>query len=113
MKRMVLIVEDEPRIAFDGDFDAYDRAIDNHILRLRKQIGVDGRQPIRTVYGAGYREGSPWPARAGVGEPPSASGSRPRRDSRAQENTYRLSTKGKEHVIVMDIRPRPWYGNSS
>ncbi len=42
-------------LAFDDDFDAYDRAIDNHILRLRKQIGVDGRQPIQTVYGAGYR----------------------------------------------------------
>ena len=42
-------------LAFDDDFEAYDRAIDNHILRLRKQIGGDGTQPIQTVYGAGYR----------------------------------------------------------
>ena len=42
-------------LAFKNDFDGYDRAIDNHILRLRRQIAVDGRQPIQTVYGAGYR----------------------------------------------------------
>ena len=42
-------------LAFNNDFDGYDRAIDNHILRLRRQIVVDGRQPIQTVYGAGYR----------------------------------------------------------
>ena len=42
-------------LAFDDDFDAYERAIDNHVLRLRKLIGRDGRQPIRTVYGSGYR----------------------------------------------------------
>ena len=42
-------------LAFNNDFDGYDRAIDNHILRLRRQIAVDGRQPIQTVYGAGYR----------------------------------------------------------
>ncbi len=41
--------------AFDDDFDGFDRAIDNHILRLRKLIAVDGRQPIQTVYGAGYK----------------------------------------------------------
>ena len=37
------------------DFEGFDRAIDNHVARLRKQIGRDGRQPIQTVYGAGYR----------------------------------------------------------
>ena len=42
-------------LAFDDDFAAFDRAIDNHVLRLRKQIGAGGRQPIETVYGAGYR----------------------------------------------------------
>ena len=42
-------------LAFDDDFDAYDRSIDNHIFRLRKQIAVDGFQPIQTVYGSGYR----------------------------------------------------------
>ena len=42
-------------LAFGDDFDAYERAIDNHILRLRKQIGGAVRQPIHTVYGAGYR----------------------------------------------------------
>lgn len=42
-------------LAFDDDFDAYDRSIDNHIFRLRKQIAADGFQPIQTVYGTGYR----------------------------------------------------------
>ena len=42
-------------LAFNSDYDGYDRAIDNHIFRLRRQITVDGRQPIQTVYGAGYR----------------------------------------------------------
>ncbi len=42
-------------LAFDDDFDAYDRSIDNHVFRLRKQIAADGFQPIQTVYGSGYR----------------------------------------------------------
>ena len=42
-------------LAFSDDFEGFDRAIDNHILRLRKQISIDGRQPIQTVYGAGYK----------------------------------------------------------
>ncbi len=42
-------------LAFKNSFDGYDRAIDSHILRLRRQIAVDGRQPIQTVYGSGYR----------------------------------------------------------
>ena len=42
-------------LTFDDDFDGFDRAIDTQISRLRKQINRDGRQPIETVYGAGYR----------------------------------------------------------
>ena len=42
-------------LAFNDDFEAYDRAIDNHIFRLRKEIAIDGFQPIQTVYGSGYR----------------------------------------------------------
>ena len=42
-------------LAMDNDYDGFDRAIDNHILRLRKQLASEGRQPIQTVYGAGYR----------------------------------------------------------
>ena len=37
------------------DFDGFDRAIDSQVARLRKQIAREGRQPIQTVYGAGYR----------------------------------------------------------
>lgn len=42
-------------LALDNEFDGFDRAIDNHILRLRKQLASEGHQPIQTVYGAGYR----------------------------------------------------------
>ena len=42
-------------LAFGGDFDGFDRAIDSQVARLRKQIHRRGREPIRTVYGAGYR----------------------------------------------------------
>ena len=42
-------------MAFNDDFDGFDRAIDNQVARLRKQINRDGREPIQTVYGAGYR----------------------------------------------------------
>jgi len=42
-------------LAFNNDFESFDRAIDNHILRLRKQISFDGQQPIQTVYGSGYK----------------------------------------------------------
>ena len=42
-------------LAFDDEFDGFDRAIDNQVARLRKQISRDGNQPIQTVYGAGYR----------------------------------------------------------
>ena len=42
-------------LTFNDEFDGFDRAIDNQVARLRKQINRDGRQPIQTVYGAGYR----------------------------------------------------------
>ena len=42
-------------LTFDDDFMGFDRAIDNHIVRLRRQLNRNGRQPIQTVYGAGYR----------------------------------------------------------
>jgi len=41
--------------AFDGNFDAYERAIDTHIRRLRKLLHTDNFEPIRTVYGGGYK----------------------------------------------------------
>ena len=53
--RQVLTRDQLITLAFGDDFAAYDRAIDNHILRLRKQIGSAGKQPIQTVYGTGYR----------------------------------------------------------
>ena len=42
-------------LTFNQGFDGFDRAIDSQIARLRKQINRDGKQPIQTVYGAGYR----------------------------------------------------------
>ena len=51
----VLTREQLIALAFGDRFDAYERAMDNHILRLRKQLGGAGCQPIQTVYGAGYR----------------------------------------------------------
>ena len=42
-------------LTFNEEFEGFDRAIDNQVARLRKQINRDGRQPIQTVYGAGYR----------------------------------------------------------
>ncbi|MBW2710247.1 MAG: response regulator transcription factor, partial [Deltaproteobacteria bacterium] len=44
------------KLIHKGDFfDAYDRAIDTHIRRLRKLIHKGDFQPIQTVYGAGYK----------------------------------------------------------
>ena len=51
----VLTREQLISIAFDNDFEGFDRAIDSQIARLRKQIDRDGNQPIQTIYGAGYR----------------------------------------------------------
>ncbi|MYD65671.1 MAG: response regulator transcription factor [Chloroflexi bacterium] len=42
-------------LTFDGEFEGFDRAIDSQIARLRRQIHREGREPIQTVYGAGYR----------------------------------------------------------
>jgi DNA-binding response OmpR family regulator len=41
--------------AFNNDFEAYERAIDTHIRRLRKLIHKESFQPIQTIYGAGYK----------------------------------------------------------
>jgi DNA-binding response OmpR family regulator len=41
--------------AFDNDFDAYERAVDTHIRRLRKLLHHGGFEPIRTIYGGGYK----------------------------------------------------------
>jgi len=37
-----------------SDFDGFDRAVDTHVTRLRKKLGVLGDQ-IVTVWGVGYR----------------------------------------------------------
>ena len=37
-----------------GDFDGFDRAVDNHIRRLRQKLGDFGGK-IATVWGVGYR----------------------------------------------------------
>ena len=42
-------------LTFSYEFDGFDRAIDSQVARLRRQITRGGRQPIQTVYGAGYR----------------------------------------------------------
>ncbi len=42
-------------MAFEGNFDAFDRAIDSHIRRLRKVLHTENHAPIQTVYGAGYK----------------------------------------------------------
>jgi len=42
-------------LTFNHGFQGFDRAIDSQVARLRKQINRDGRQPIQTVYGAGYK----------------------------------------------------------
>ena len=42
-------------LSFNQEFQGFDRAVDSHIARLRKQVGRNGTQPIQTVYGAGYK----------------------------------------------------------
>ena len=37
-----------------GDFEGFDRAVDNHIRRLRQKLGEAGEK-IATVWGVGYR----------------------------------------------------------
>ena len=51
----VLTREQLISLTFSDDFEGFDRAIDSQIARLRKQINRHGREPIETVYGAGYR----------------------------------------------------------
>ncbi|MDE2765040.1 MAG: response regulator transcription factor [Chloroflexota bacterium] len=51
----VLTREQLISLTFGDEFDGFDRAIDSQVARLRRQIGRDGRQPIQTVYGTGYR----------------------------------------------------------
>ncbi len=51
----VLTREQIITLTFEQEFHGFDRAIDSQIRRLRKQIARNGRQPIQTVYGAGYK----------------------------------------------------------
>ncbi len=51
----VLTREQIITLTFEQEFHGFDRAIDSQIRRLRRQIGRNGRQPIQTVYGAGYK----------------------------------------------------------
>lgn len=46
-------------VAFDFDFDGYDRVIDTHIKNLRKKLEDDPKKPVYicTVHGMGYRFG--------------------------------------------------------
>lgn len=57
--RKVFTREELISVAFDEDFDGYDRVIDTHIKNLRKKIETDSRNPvyIQTVHGVGYRFG--------------------------------------------------------
>ncbi len=43
--------------ALGHDFDGFDRTIDVHILKLRRKLEPDPRNPryIKTIYGAGYK----------------------------------------------------------
>ncbi len=38
----------------DGEFDVYDRAIDIQIARIRKKLGDDNGETIKTIRGVGY-----------------------------------------------------------
>ncbi len=51
----VLTREQIITLTIEQEFHGFDRAIDSQIRRLRKQIARNGRQPIQTVYGAGYK----------------------------------------------------------
>jgi DNA-binding response OmpR family regulator len=41
--------------SFDSNFEAYERAIDSHIRRLRKLIHFENYKPLKTIYGSGYK----------------------------------------------------------
>ncbi len=42
-------------IAFQSNFTGYERAIDNHITRIRNLINTKDFNPIKTIYGSGYK----------------------------------------------------------
>lgn len=46
-------------VAFDPDFNGYDRVIDSHVKNLRKKIEDDPKKPVYicTVHGMGYKFG--------------------------------------------------------
>lgn len=46
-------------LAFDSEYDGFDRSVDTHIKNLRKKLGDDPRDPryLFTVRGVGYRLG--------------------------------------------------------
>lgn len=46
-------------IAFNNEFEGYDRAVDSHIKNLRKKIETDPKKPvyILTIHGVGYKFG--------------------------------------------------------
>lgn len=46
-------------VAFDADFDGYDRVIDTHVKNLRKKIEDNPKKPVYicTVHGMGYKFG--------------------------------------------------------
>lgn len=46
-------------VAFDSDYDAYDRTIDSHIKNLRSKIEKNPKEPIYvlTIRGIGYKFG--------------------------------------------------------
>lgn len=46
-------------MAFDSDFDGYDRTVDVHMKNIRQKIETDTKSPIYivTVYGVGYKFG--------------------------------------------------------
>ena len=52
---MILSREQLIASALSRDFDGYERAVDTHIKRLRKIIHTGNFQPIKTVYGLGYK----------------------------------------------------------
>ncbi len=54
-KNQVLTRDQLIDLAFDNQYESFDRAIDTHIKRLRKMIHSDDYNPIQTVYGAGYK----------------------------------------------------------
>lgn len=41
--------------AFPSQFNGYERAIDNHIKRIRNLINRKDYNPIKTIYGGGYK----------------------------------------------------------